>query len=90
MLRDAAGNRGIFTDGDWILTENMDVDGTVAVIQLKHVGVNDFLRKPFTFISERTFFELNCTEVFPGDILISRMADPLQGLVLCQSYHSSV
>lgn len=76
-IKNAAGNGGLFTDGDWILSENMDANGKVAVIQLKHIGVNDFLRKPFTFISEQTFRELKCTEVSPGDILISRMADPI-------------
>src|SRR5437667_12285641 len=29
------------------------------------------------FISEEKFEELNCTEVFPGDILISRLPDPV-------------
>lgn len=76
-LRDAAGTRGLFTDGDWILSENMDKAGTVRVIQLKHVGVGEFLLKDFQFITEQTFRELRCTEVLPGDVLISRMADPI-------------
>ena len=76
-LRDAVGARGLFTDGDWILSENMSNQGTIGVIQLKHVGVGEFLNKDFQFITEKTFAELKCTEVFPGDVLISRMADPI-------------
>jgi type I restriction enzyme S subunit len=77
ILKDAAGNKGILSDGDWILSEDMDANGKVGVIQLKHVGVGVFLQKDFSFISEETFTRLKCTEVLPGDVLISRMADPI-------------
>jgi type I restriction enzyme, S subunit len=73
----AAGKEGLFTDGDWILSENMAKDGTIGVIQLKHLGVGEFLNKEFQFISDQTFHDLGCTEVRPGDVLISRMADPI-------------
>jgi type I restriction enzyme S subunit len=76
-IEDAAGQCGLFTDGDWILSENMVADGTIGVIQLKHVGVGEFHYKEFQFISNSTFNELGCTEVRPGDVLISRMADPI-------------
>lgn len=77
QLHNAIGTKGLFTDGDWILSDNMDKAGTIGVIQLKHVGVGEFLRKDFQFISEKTFRDLGCTEVLPGDVLISRMADPI-------------
>ena len=77
ILRDAVGNSGLMTDGDWILSKNMDSAGSIGVIQLKHVGVGEFLNKQFQFITEEIFSELKCTEVLPGDILISRMADPI-------------
>jgi type I restriction enzyme, S subunit len=76
-LAEVAGKRGLFTDGDWILSENMSKYGTIGVIQLKHVGVGEFIPKDFQFITEETFDELGCTEVLTGDVLISRMADPL-------------
>ena len=76
-IEDAAGNCGLFTDGDWILSENMAPEGTIGVIQLKHVGVGEFHDKEFQFISNSTFNELGCTEVRSGDVLISRMADPI-------------
>jgi type I restriction enzyme S subunit len=77
VLSDATGRKGLMTDGDWILSSNMDQNGSIGVIQLKHVGVGEFLHKEFNFITEETFKELKCTEVLPGDILISRMADPV-------------
>jgi type I restriction enzyme S subunit len=55
----------------------MDQNGSIGVIQLKHVGVGEFLYKDFKFITEETYKELKCTEVLPGDVLISRMADPI-------------
>jgi len=77
-LQDVAGDTGIFTDGNWILSENMDANGKYGVIQLKHVGVGEFLGyKDFNFISDKTFNSLRCTEVLTGDVLISRMADPI-------------
>ena len=77
-LQDVAGDTGIFTDGNWILSENMDANGKYGVIQLKHVGIGEFLGyKDFNFINEKTFNDLRCTEVVPGDVLISRMADPI-------------
>jgi type I restriction enzyme S subunit len=77
-LQDVAGDTGIFTDGNWILSENMDANGKYGVIQLKHVGIGEFLGyKDFNFINEKTFNDLRCTEVLPGDVLISRMADPI-------------
>jgi type I restriction enzyme S subunit len=76
-IEDAAGKCGLFTDGDWILSENMAATGTIGVIQLKHVGVGEFHNREFQFISDCTFKELGCTEVRPGDVLISRIADPI-------------
>ncbi|RWR12636.1 restriction endonuclease subunit S [Siminovitchia fortis] len=66
-----------FGDGDWILSRNIDPDGEVRLIQLSDIGKGEFLDKSSRYISLETFKELGCTEIFPGDILISRMADPI-------------
>jgi type I restriction enzyme, S subunit len=76
-IEDAAGKSGLFTDGDWILSTNMTAEGTIGIIQLKHIGVGEFHDKEFQFININTFHELGCTEVKPGDVLISRMAEPI-------------
>src|SRR5699024_1816301 len=66
-----------FTDGDWIESKDQSESG-VRLIQTGNIGVTQFLDKPNNrkWISESTFKKLNCEEVFPGDILISRLPEP--------------
>lgn len=71
------GNRGLFTDGDWILSENMDPEGEIRLIQLADIGVGHFLNKSARYITREKSHELKCTLLREGDILISRMADPI-------------
>ncbi|MEF3310608.1 restriction endonuclease subunit S [Paenibacillus sp. GYB004] len=66
-----------FFDGDWILSENMDPNGNVRLIQLSDIGIGEFLDKSSKFISDQTFNELNCSQLREGDVLISRMAEPI-------------
>ncbi|MDQ8056339.1 restriction endonuclease subunit S [Bacillus velezensis] len=70
-------DRESFGDGDWILSENIDPNGEVRLIQLSDIGQGKFLNKSSRYISMKTFEELRCREIFPGDILISRMAHPI-------------
>ncbi|MCX5638657.1 MAG: restriction endonuclease subunit S [Planctomycetota bacterium] len=76
-LSEVRGRLGLFTDGDWIVSKNMDSNGNVRLLQLADIGIGAFLDKSAKFISEEKFNELGCTEVKPGDVLISRMADPI-------------
>ena len=66
-----------FTDGDWIESKDQSESG-VRLIQTGNIGVTQFLDKPNNkkWISESTFKKLNCEEIFPGDILISRLPEP--------------
>lgn len=66
-----------FFDGDWILSENMDINGEVRLIQLSDIGICDFLDKSNKYISLEAFHKLNCREIYEGDLLISRMAEPI-------------
>lgn len=70
-------DRESFGDGDWILSENIDPNGEVRLIQLSDIGQGKFLNKSSRYISMKTFEKLRCREIFPGDILISRMAHPI-------------
>lgn len=70
-------NEESFGDGDWILSKNLDQSGDVRLIQLGDIGIGQFLNKSSKYITSKTFDELNCTEIFEGDILISRMAHPI-------------
>lgn len=66
-----------FYDGDWILGENMNPDGDVRLLQLSDIGIGEFLDKSDKHITTETFNELGCTELHVGDIMISRMAEPI-------------
>lgn len=67
-----------FGDGDWIESKDQSEEG-IRLIQTGNVGNGEYKNRAdkARFISEETFSRLNCTEVFPGDILISRLPDPI-------------
>lgn len=60
-------------DGDWIVSENMDVNGSVKLIQLGSIGHMHYINKGFKYISESTFVELSCTQIYPSYLLINRI-----------------
>jgi len=67
-----------FTDGNWIESKDQSSSG-IRLIQTGNVGIGQYLDKgdKARYISEDTFKRLKCTEVFKGDILISRLPDPV-------------
>jgi len=66
----------IFFDGDWIESKDQSPEG-IRLLQLADIGSGWFLDKSSRYISEATLARLKCSEVLPGDLLISRMADPI-------------
>ena len=64
-------------DGDWIESKDQSLDG-IRLIQTGNIGLGKFIDNAdkVRFISEDTFERLKCSEVFPGDLLISRLPDP--------------
>ena len=75
MLKDIST---LFADGDWIESKDQSDEG-IRLIQTGNVGNGYYIDKDAhaRYISEETFSRLNCTEVTPGDILISRLPDPV-------------
>ena len=67
-----------FGDGDWIESKDQSEEG-IRLIQTGNVGNGEYKDKgdKARFVSEETFSRLVCTEVFPGDILISLLPDPI-------------
>ena len=67
-----------FIDGDWIEAKDQS-DSGIRLIQTGNIGAGVFKEKgeKARFISEETFARLNCTQVIEGDILISRLPDPV-------------
>jgi len=76
-LAAVAGKTGFITDGDWVVSENMDPNGDIRLLQLADIGIGTFLDRSSKYINESKFQELKCTALQAGDVLISRMADPI-------------
>lgn len=72
----ALDKESLFLDGDWI--ESKDISGDeIRYITTGNVGEGVYKEQGVGFISTEKFIELNCTEVFPGDILMSRLNAPI-------------
>ncbi|AKE62774.1 Type I restriction-modification system, specificity subunit S [Microcystis aeruginosa NIES-2549] len=65
-----------FIDGDWIEAPYIINEG-IRLIQTGNIGVGKFIDRNKKYISESSFVELRCKEVYSGDILICRLADPI-------------
>ncbi len=67
-----------FIDGDWIESKDQSNVG-IRLVQTGNVGNGFFKDKQekSRYISNETFDKLHCTEIVPGDILISRLPDPI-------------
>jgi type I restriction enzyme S subunit len=68
----------VFTDGDWIESKDQSESG-IRLIQTGNIGEGQYLEKETRakFISKDTFDRLKCTEIFAGDILVSRLPEPV-------------
>lgn len=68
----------LIVDGDWIESKDQSPEG-IRLIQTGNIGIGTYLDKPnrAKYISEETFERLNCTELNIGDILVSRLPDPI-------------
>lgn len=68
----------MIADGDWIETKDQSGDG-IRLIQTGNIGNGQYLDKPekAKYITLETFNRLQCKAVLPGDILISRLPDPV-------------
>ena len=68
----------VFIDGDWIESKDQSEEG-IRLIQTGNIGEGIYLEKEIRakYISEDTFARLKCTEIFPGDILVSRLPEPI-------------
>jgi type I restriction enzyme S subunit len=75
LINIAKPGRENFIDGDWIEAQYITSEG-VRLIQTGNVGVGEFKNKNKKFISLESFNELGCRDVYPGDLLICRLAEP--------------
>ena len=68
----------VLTDGDWVESKDQSPSG-IRLLQTGNVGLGRFRANDnrARYISAETFERLNCTEVVAGDVLISRLPDPI-------------
>ena len=68
----------VFSDGDWIESEDQSDKG-IRLVQTGNIGEGLYFEKEerAKYVSEETFESLKCTEIYPGDILISRLPEPV-------------
>lgn len=74
----AIGENTLFLDGDWIESKEIVFDeDNIKYITTGNIGEGKYKEQGSGFITEETFEKLNCTEVFSGDLVISRLNPPI-------------
>lgn len=76
-IPDLIGRNGVFSDGDWVESEDQDLNGDVRLIQLADVGDGFYVNKSNRFLTKCKARELHCTFLSAGDVLVARMPEPL-------------
>ena len=68
----------VFTDGDWIESKDQSDNG-IRLIQTGNIGEGVYLEKSerAKYVSQDTFDALKCTEIYSGDVLVSRLPEPV-------------
>jgi type I restriction enzyme S subunit len=66
------------SDGNWIESNHIFEKGEYRIIQTGNLGIGTYLDKSNNakFFHQKDFDEVRGNEIFPGDILISRLAEP--------------
>lgn len=72
----ALDKNSLFLDGDWIESKDIS-DSGIRYITTGNVGTGFYKEQGSGFITESTFKKLSCSEVYAGDILISRLNLPI-------------
>ena len=66
----------LIVDGDWIESPDISDEG-IRYYTTGNIGDGVFKRQGNGFITESTFQTLNCTPVYPGDLVFSRLNSPI-------------
>ena len=76
--RSLKGITSDISDGDWIETNHIFSEGEYRIIQTGNLGLGEYLDKSNNakFFHQKDFDEIKANEIFPNDILISRLAEP--------------
>ena len=68
--------RNSFIDGDWI-ESSVITDSGIRYITTGNIGEGYYKEQGNGFISEETFEKLNCSEIYEGDLVMSRLFLPI-------------
>ena len=91
IKRTCVCKNGLFIDGDWIESKDLAGDsGTIRYLTSGNVGVIKYKEQGDGYITEEKFNELRCTEVLPGDILISRLNEPIGRACIVPDLNSKI
>lgn len=72
----ATEKNAAFLDGDWINEPDISEEG-IRYLTTGNIGQGFFKEQGKGYISEETFQRLNCLEVHGGDLVISRLNEPV-------------
>lgn len=72
----ALGKDTYFNDGDWIESKHISQSG-VRYLTTGNVGEGVYKEQGAGYVSDETFEELNCTSVYEGDLILSRLNEPI-------------
>lgn len=76
-IKNLASEKGsFFNDGDWIESKSIEDKG-IRYLTTGNVGPGYYKEQGQGYISEKSFEELNCTAVYEGDLIISRLNPPI-------------
>ena len=78
-----------FIDGDWIESKDLSDEG-IRYITTGNIGEGYYKEQGKGFITEDTFEKLNCSEIFEGDLIISRLSLPVGRSCVLPMIHDKV
>lgn len=66
------------SDGDWIEANHIFDQGEYRIIQTGNIGIGNYIDKldSAKYFHQKDFDELKANEIFPEDLLVSRLAEP--------------
>ena len=74
----ATDESSLFIDGDWIESKDIVFDESqIRYITTGNIGEGWYKEQGLAYITNEKFIALNCTEIFPGDLIISRLNPPI-------------
>jgi type I restriction enzyme S subunit len=79
----------LFIDGDWIESKVITEEG-IRYITTGNVKVGYYSEQGNGYISSQTFNDLNCTEVYEGDLIISRLNNPIGRACIIPNLNSRI